>query len=1642
MKLVIGGAILATAFALALPAHAQQTLDRYTAVIGPQDRSNSSGVRLSQPDQILAQDRANVHRFGIRQPGDTLDRTFGTPEARRQIANLLARGTMGAGVAQALASGGMTALDVQIMGANGRAQSLHVTLAGSTAQPQVSGSAAAPQTGQMQWSYAIGDAGGATVASMNLQRDGALLATLRCMTSAAPAPVLGVDPRAGVVTIQFSPAITGPRVEGGRTAQLHLGTQPRLRQSLTFDPTIQIYAMSRTLTQRLSDDLERGARFSLTTSQSGTIHAPVPQDVGRAFAAACRARGVDASVSPGFDCARAGAAAEHTICAVPMLGALDRQLNAAYAGAPEGLKASQRAWIGARNDCGADVDCIARMTQQRIAMLSGGTLATIPLPGMAGASATTPAPAAATPNFAQMPQAAPTPTGGDVLVGNQALLDRFLLWTLGQNPQLAAEQVVQFRLRDFDFPPHFPEIGPTETTGAKAQARLEAAGQLYADRPPTRALLEQPMNIQRSAPDPASSLQLHGGFATQIGDLPAIVQIALQDRGAGALKGLQLNLEKPFYLPIPESFTPLAANMVRSNRGQSLALVDVTLSDHAPEFRGQRYYGGSAKATVHSVTLVYRPRSRGQNGQLVEGPDQVLHVWKGGNAPGADVASPSDPSTVAALYGGGVSNGRYMLNAYSLPTAFAQPSNPQFQGSSPAELLMTAMNLTAITSAQPDRTLHPELAQKIMRSLLTERERVEMFPLNIATPIHNNQPSEIEIRSAYAKNDQPMRDRVAARTPALPLNLRFASLVSLGEYDFATGGFPVSRVSQLGPLMPTTSEGRPVTESMPDFLPMEPDAAQALLDRLKRTGSGNARRLVLVVDYSLDALTPRPGGAGPISQQELGSVRPSFTVAAMGLYVEDDPAQPMFQIALPDTAQPQDAPVTPPSEGTPFTTGGSLPEDLFKTTARSLQGAADRLDNSGKILDDAMLNAYRVMPPTPQSTYEARKAALRAELQAEAHDSYWIGANIEMQPFDAERGGFPIKSLNFIPLSRSVERGAIAPPNLAPAEPEDYSLLRVPEGAVPVLQKMLGTQRYITAYLKVTPIDAIYDRRNSGSLLLSAPSEAIFGDGNGMPRAADLWLRVVAPKRIGTALDAAEVTPPEALMLDPEGIDLLALSLAPEAFNDAMFLRMLVDRLLKERSFAAQTDAQNDEVRAALPWRRFFSNPDQSLRTDAAQALLPEFKAWTLARAAALPSELLLPMGGAHPESGCRGLQSLSTPQMDATQPYFRADLPALLGSGQSLPDGARNFYSSGRPRPGPDQVWYWEGGGKNGGGMACQYVQRGLRGIDQGLRPDDADHVSAMVVVKAQPGVGQVKEFPDSYTYRLSVSDLKFVPASQLSKPAQGLAGMVVLKSEVEAAVGYRSGRFGRGAKVVARIEKGDWDLPTAKALKSADILKLTLEMPQQAFVKALRERNSDAAFYVTDVPGKGQFGHAVASHDPQTRESIVGIYADHVPDKPIMAIMRRMELDAANVSMEALKLSLMDKYGETMREDGEGTWFWGALPQEEDRWGYCGGPSLLRRKDVAQVPAMVTEDAAAFGDQNPISGNHYWGEMGWPSAPREQPGFAPPDISRCGTVVAVQVYENSGRLITVIWLFDRRVSQKLEAVPRPAPEKAKIEL
>lgn len=98
--------LIALATLAAVPAAAEQMVGQYTAFIGQDDLYNSKGKRLTEPWQILRQDRANYHRFGVSQPGDEWDPYFGNADNRSAMERMVMNGRLDPRAVRTVVNGG------------------------------------------------------------------------------------------------------------------------------------------------------------------------------------------------------------------------------------------------------------------------------------------------------------------------------------------------------------------------------------------------------------------------------------------------------------------------------------------------------------------------------------------------------------------------------------------------------------------------------------------------------------------------------------------------------------------------------------------------------------------------------------------------------------------------------------------------------------------------------------------------------------------------------------------------------------------------------------------------------------------------------------------------------------------------------------------------------------------------------------------------------------------------------------------------------------------------------------------------------------------------------------------------------------------------------------------------------------------------------------------------------------------------------------------------------------------------------------------------------------------------------------------------------------------------------------------------
>ena len=85
--------ILLTGLLLLSPlSYAEEPIDSYTAKLSSEDHFNSNGQRLKSAADIIRQDRANYHKFKIRDAEDQNDSFFSDQDSRERIPAMVKKG--------------------------------------------------------------------------------------------------------------------------------------------------------------------------------------------------------------------------------------------------------------------------------------------------------------------------------------------------------------------------------------------------------------------------------------------------------------------------------------------------------------------------------------------------------------------------------------------------------------------------------------------------------------------------------------------------------------------------------------------------------------------------------------------------------------------------------------------------------------------------------------------------------------------------------------------------------------------------------------------------------------------------------------------------------------------------------------------------------------------------------------------------------------------------------------------------------------------------------------------------------------------------------------------------------------------------------------------------------------------------------------------------------------------------------------------------------------------------------------------------------------------------------------------------------------------------------------------------------------
>lgn len=1246
---------------------------------------------------------------------------------------------------------------------------------------------------------------------------------------------------------------------------------------------------------------------------------------------------------------------------------------------------------------------------------------------------------------------------------DMAALDaQLLLWYLGQvalNPMLRGDEYENVFGNALDqivgdkgqTPAGYPEYPGRRASVAERRAWAEAitttAG-MQNFPPPAQFMFETSVNL--FAAEGPVRLSPFNGLVYDPNEIRADTALTLREFYYDVTQGVRFlfPVDRPMPLPLSDA---VKAQFVGVPNPAAFIRIYGTLSDHSAIVRGHSQRSATALFSIDRVELL----EQAQDGRR-KVPGRLLQVWdetsRPQETPAAELGAAASPAEIGAIYGTSQLDGRVLiLGGYEGQiTAFrpdlagpetARLSRSGFVAENEAAL---ATRLAAIIRAAPERPLSTPVALAVAQTLLTSAERDTLFP---PLTFNRNTP-EIERDAALRAGDGILKAAVLRLALPSPLAMTELGTVQTQPYNAQFGVLHVNvpreerkwiaRFDQMFEF----SEAVPMTE------------AQAI-DLLRyQTGQGHPGVLVKRLDWTLVSPEAPPGRAGPIEQREIDLIVLRAVPERLRIYAD-------FQMtALMVDRTYETAP-----------TGDAVPREMFLTTWESLVGGMVALfpEAAGEpILGDRMS-----IPPAINALSEPTRSAAIAEEEARvrglARDDYFLLWRFTAGDYDEARGGFRVgdrearlsiphdQDLTMDPQRRQSSFGTHA---IEMAESVAFDLLAVPLEHREIVDGFRGNRNAMQVVLRGRLVPALAPDYDDPWPARFMPEEILFGPPSQRTGIESVALRLPwpSPDLAAPAADAAEVVPPEALILDAEAVDLLVLRNAPDLFDDRALERMLIERLARERA-VAQARRPDGQAPLELPWGRFFADPTAGLTPAARTSLLPAFRAWSEARAAALPESLVL-IGA--------GESSRAVPVHDC-ETAFRTQEPVghpgevlvneVLGAGTwedyiAATLRRRSYDSSLVEFP------------------VLRFLPGGLTRNVSGFRQSCAS--AATLIARDTAGPTAFATGFDIGT--APVADLILIGDQALETRGGGLATFYHM-SDVRLAVRPVGPH---GTPVVATVVMGAatervvalqppamatlppteevvWSLATRQAERGLppgthDILGLTLGIDRQTFEDFARSHlTSPVSGVVAPREDSVHVGEMRGFVDTETGETLVAVFLKGAPDGPVVALGRRLLLPSGT-NAGAVMQSVVEKYGAPKPDDAH------FLEETEPRY-FIGFPAS--HLDISGVCGQRTEWDPNYGTQRMDAdpppdfeaqfGREILRSMGGLSDEALRTLLGPPSGNTpkvpCGPAVVARVssYNASQQpfVALTIWLVDMQAAAKAaRAAQEAAPEAPRIRL
>lgn len=1327
---------------------------------------------------------------------------------------------------------------------------------------------------------------------------------------------------------------------------------------------------------------------------------PSPASFGAPFGAAAQ------PVRPSFDCGQASTASETAICAAPRLAALDRELARAWSasnGASDpAMLAQQRAFLQRRDTCKGDVACLETTMSGRL-LAVGGSLETVR--GTLAAAGHAPLTGQGGPGLADGPGLAATLAAGTLglspsngLPLSRTDFDAPATLHVHQGRFLRAPAGTERMLRLQGI-----RIDPNALTPAQAeQMHFEAlaaggAGDVRAaqtafhqlndlekeDRRQAfrRAVLAEAETLPQVTPEAPIPVVIY--VPTSISQFEPGEGLRLYDRGASGSIGLG-----PFAIAVGAR----GVDMLPATREEAKALLDGDAAERAAGARlfqvlrgritrlgvdesvesfARRTPGGRAlPATfeLDSASLHYLAMEDRNRPLPVSQTSAALHVW----SLDAGAAAPAAPGTALAL-----------ARSLGLPV---MDDHVLLGAGTGAGAGWTEFNLLAYLGANPDWAATGSNFVGVAAALLPEAQRTAFFGQGSAAGHIGRQEAGRIIASAgrydnvfqdeFARRDaqrafsETYWPAIAARIPSWPLPVLTTASVRLGEYDFATQSFPLHypggsggsatfRVAQL-PHAQDAADWAGIHSAerfgtLPDRLEIPEAEAQALRARTEPQNGSITLAWWSELDWSVDAraLEARHAG-GRVPSHRVGQ----GTLKRLALFVDPSLTQPLMELR-PDAVliDPGAAPAEPAASDT-------------ETLLASLD-ALEQRDGLGPVLgalvslsdDPEILTDLAMAQPAVERANEFEKAAALAAVKQAIGESVgrpvWLRGALDLGMYDLAAGTFDLGGADGAGITWQPRIGSGTRLEVRLAGQAPFGPVAVPtETARAIVESGNRTAQY---RLRLEPMGLVDLRGANGTgyrMTARVAEVVLYRPGD---RASEGRPTLLEHRKVETgAAGAPDGGPRPDRRFAPEAfaalaerrvpfsnhvVDLLAIREGLEV-GDAALLAMMADAHAHEAAHEAARGAARgaDEGSAEVP--RFFEAGAPLPEGAAADLLVPSFRSFLAAKAAAMGDRLAVPLAGS--AGPCGGIHDLSRgglhlgDAMAAEVPKLQADLRAaneLSRAGEGAFDLERRYValtSRARPEGGCArrsallviEDGLHEGRAHAGGAVVLHVDVQSVAILgDTGAAAGDG------VLIRARGAATLVAEAGGA-TRDIAAAG----PAADIAAPAPAPGAGPTPAVAVAAVTGGPAPAPGAvtGAAPDPGPDPAPDPAPVARwpagigldlAPSERDLLGVRLGMDMAKASGLIAGLDGVEAVLETGPPGD-----AGAS---DTRSPVLGYQrmhllrdgaeaitiASYAPDGPVLAIMRRLVSPDAPLPHDVIETALRDKYGAADIETGSET-------------------------------------------------------------------------------------------------------------------------